>query len=348
MEQLLSIPSGFKLFGLEIKFYGITMALAYAVALVICIILCKKKKYNENLPYKLLLIAFPLAVIGGRLGYVIFYPGDWTLAKILDIRSGGLMLYGGVFLALIGIWIYAGIKKQNVLKYLDLIAPCLVLAQAIGRWGNFFNQEAYGIEITNPALKWFPFGVFIEADGLWHYATFFYESLWCVITFITIYIVYRKTNKVGLSTSLYLVMYGTERLLVEGLRTDSLYLGSIRVSQLISIVMIVLGLAWLVYLFVKTKQEQKANAIKYEQSHIYEDSSKELASATYTAPTKEYEKAKSSGEQTTSSLETNSLLNSEYSVIKPTADTKTNARVEKIKQERKSANMKKSKKSKRR
>lgn len=348
MEQLLSIPSGFKIFGLEIKFYGITMALAYAVALIICIILCKKKKYNENLPYKLLLIAFPLAVIGGRLGYVIFYPSDWTFAKILDIRSGGLMLYGGVFLALIGIWIYAGIKKQNVLKYLDLIAPCLVLAQAIGRWGNFFNQEAYGIEITNPALQWFPFGVFIEADGLWHYATFFYESLWCVITFITIYIIYRKTNKVGLSTSLYLVMYGIERLLVEGLRTDSLYFGSIRVSQLISIVMIVLGLAWLVYLFIKTKQEQKANAIKYEQSHIYEDSSKELASATYTAPTKEYEKAKSSGEQTTSSAETNSLLNSEYSVIKFTADAKTNARVEKIKQERKSANTKKSKKSKRR
>ena len=344
MEKLLSIPSGFQLFGLEIKFYGVTMALAYAVALIVCIILCKKKRYNENLPYKLLLIAFPLAVIGGRLGYVLFYPGDWTFAKILDIRSGGLMLYGGVLLALLGICVYSAIKKQNVLRYLDLIAPCLVLAQAIGRWGNFFNQEAYGVEITNSALQWFPFGVFIEADGLWHYATFFYESLWCVITFITIYIVYRKTNKIGLSTSLYLVMYGTERFLVEGLRTDSLYIGSIRVSQLISIIMVVLGLAWLVYLLIKTKHEQKINAIKYDQSHIYEKTSEELANATYTAPTRDYEKAKESGEQPQSSAELNPLLNSEYSVIKPVENAKTNTRVEKIKQEREKAKNKKSNK----
>lgn len=345
MEQLLSIPSGFKLFGLEIKFYGITMALAYAVALIICIILCKKKRYNENLPYKLLLIAFPLAVIGGRLGYVIFYPGDWTFAKILDIRSGGLMLYGGVFLALIGIWVYSAIKKQNVLKYLDLIAPCLVLAQAIGRWGNFFNQEAYGITITNPAWQWFPFGVFIEADGLWHYATFFYESLWCVITFITIYIVYSKTNKIGLSTSLYLVMYGTERLLVEGLRTDSLYLGSIRVSQLISVIMIVFGLAWLVYLFIKTKKEQKLAQAKYEQTHIYEKTSQELAGANYTAPTKEYE-TKRESENPISSAEANPLLNSENSVINPTDETIKNARVEKIKQKQGESRVDKIKKNK--
>lgn len=279
MEKLLNIPSGFTVFGLEIKFYGITMALSYALALIVCIILCKKKKYEENLPYKLLLIAFPLAVIGGRLGYVLFDNRTWSFAEILDIRSGGLMLYGGVFVALIGIVTYALIKKQNPIKFMDLIVPCLIIAQALGRWGNFFNQEAYGNLITNPNMQWFPFGVYIEREhftadaisqlvsaygnanmsGAWFYATFFYESLWCFLSFFAIYFVYIKTNKVGLATGMYLVLYTSERLLVEGIRTDSLYLGStgIRVSQLISILMIITGVAMLAYILIKELKQRQ-------------------------------------------------------------------------------------------
>ncbi len=279
MEKILNVPTGFTVFGLEIKFYGITMALSYALALIVCIILCKKKKYEENLPYKLLLIAFPLAVIGGRLGYVLFDNRTWSFAEILDIRSGGLMLYGGVFVALIGIVTYALIKKQNPIKFMDLIVPCLIIAQALGRWGNFFNQEAYGNLITNPSMQWFPFGVYIEREhftadaisqlvsaygnanmsGAWFYATFFYESLWCFLSFFAIYFVYIKTNKVGLATGMYLVLYASERLLVEGVRTDSLYLGStgIRVSQLISILMIITGVAILAYILIKELKQRQ-------------------------------------------------------------------------------------------
>lgn len=342
MEKLLSIPSGFKIFGLEVKFYGITMALSYAIALIVCIVLCKKKKYDENLPYKLLLIAFPLAVIGGRLGYVIFDNRTWTFAEILDIRSGGLMLYGGVLLALVGMLVYAWAKKQNPLKYLDLIAPCLVLAQAIGRWGNFFNQEAYGNLITNPNMQWFPFGVYIESShftnealaqvasaygtgtsGAWFYATFFYESLWCVLTFITLYIVYKKTNKVGLTTSLYLVLYATERLLVEGIRTDSLYLGStgIRISQLISIIMIVCGGAYLVYLLLMHLKNKKTVPVKKEQS-IYEETSDALKQMQY----QEFDDLSKSQEE--KSNEQNSLLKSSFGSL---STESKNKRVEKIK-----------------
>lgn len=342
MEKILSIPSGFTIFGLEIKFYGITMALSYALALIICLVLCKKKHYNENLPYKLLLIAFPLAIIGGRLGYVIFDNRTWTLAEIINIRSGGLMLYGGVLLALVGIVIYAICKKQNPLKYMDLIAPCLILAQALGRWGNFFNQEAYGNLITNPSLQWFPFGVYIEsphfttdaisqlaqagmsgASGAWFYATFFYESAWCLLSFFAIYFVYKKTNQVGLSTAMYLVLYASERLLVEGIRTDSLYLGStgIRISQLISIIMIACGMALLIYILIKQLKQIKATKLALEQKQakeIYRDTSIQLKATNYEDVTKQYEL----GNKQTQAQQ-NKLLSDE---VKPTK----NKRVEKI------------------
>lgn len=287
--ELLNITNSFNIFGLEIKFYGVTMAIAYAVALIVAIVLCKKKKYDSNLPYKLLLLIFPLAVIGGRLGYVIFSERSWTFLEILDIRSGGLMLYGGIFLALIGVVIYAVIKKQNVLKYFDLIVPCMILAQAIGRWGNFFNQEAYGYVVNNPELQWFPFAVFIEAEGAWHLATFFYESIWCFASFFVLYFVHTKTNKLGLTTALYLILYGTERLFVEGLRTDSLYVGPIRVSQLISTIMILLGLLYVIYLIIIEFKKRKLAKVKFNETHIYEDTAKKLSNLEYTAPTKQYE-----------------------------------------------------------
>lgn len=261
--NLLNMSSGFTIFGFEIKYYGIAMALSYVLALIICVVLCKKKGYGSNLPYKLLLIAFPLAVIGGRLGYVLFYESDWTLSNIINIRSGGLMLYGGVFLAGVGILVYALCHKQNVVRYFDLIAPCLVIAQALGRWGNFFNQEAYGVEVTNSALQWFPFAVFIEADGAWHLATFFYESLWCFITFFVVYKVFLKSNRIGMSTCTYLLMYGMERFLVEGMRTDSLYIGSVRVSQLISALMVGVALGYFIYVII-SKHVDKKHPVAYD------------------------------------------------------------------------------------
>ncbi len=292
--DLLNMASGFTIFGFEIKFYGITMALSYVLALVICIILCKKKKYGENLPYKLLLIAFPLAVIGGRLGYVLFSGRSWTFLEILDIRSGGLMLYGGVAFAMIGIIVYAAVKKQNVVRYFDLIVPCMVLAQALGRWGNFFNQEAYGVVVNNPSLQWFPFAVFIEADGMWHLATFFYESLWCFITFFVVYFVFLKTEKTGISTCTYLLMYGFERFFVEGMRTDSLYISSIRVSQLISVVMMGIAIGYFIYLIIAKYIDKKHPRLVPEE--VYDETSQEIESAT--KQIEQEQKAQSLDEQT--------------------------------------------------
>lgn len=144
---------------------------------------------------------------------------------------------------------------------MDVIAPSLIIAQSIGRWGNFINQEAYGYLVENPNLQWFPYAVYIEADASWHLATFFYESMWNLIGFaILMVILYFVKNK-GAVVASYLVWEGIGRAMIEGLRTDSLYIGSsgIRVSQLLSIFMIVGGLVWIGFIIYKDIKQKKQN-----------------------------------------------------------------------------------------
>lgn len=276
MDKFLLI-SGFTIFGLNIRFYGILMSLAFIAGLLIVMHLAKQKGFDKNLPYDLILIAFPLAIVGARLNYVLFTPqNNWTFAEILSIWHGGLMIYGGVLFAGIGIAIYCIAKKYNILKVFDIIAPALILGQAIGRWGNFFNQEAYGSLITNPNFQWFPFGVWIEqqhftseaieqiatagisaTDGAWFNATFFYESLWCFLGFFLLFYLCKKTNKTGLCTATYFAYYGIERFFVEMLRTDSLYLGNVKISVLVSAILFATGLSYLICLLVKDVRQKK-------------------------------------------------------------------------------------------
>lgn len=276
--NLLMLIDGFSIFGLQVKFYGILMATAFIVGLFLAIRFCKHKGYNENLPYTLILIIFPSAVVGARLNYVLFTPHlNWTLAKILSIWEGGLMIYGGIIFAVVAIGIFCYIKKINFVDVLDMLAPILILGQAIGRWGNFFNQEAYGSLITNPSFQWFPFGVWIEYEhftteatkqlvdaygtsnvaGAWFNATFFYESLWCLGGFFLLHFVFKKTNIRGLCTATYVSYYGIERFFVEMIRTDSLYLGSVKISVLISGLIFAFGVAYLTYLLIKNKKQKK-------------------------------------------------------------------------------------------
>ena len=132
---------------------------------------------------------------------------------------------------------------------MDFAMPSLILGQAIGRWGNFVNQEAFGNLITDPNLQFFPYGVYIERLGEWHQATFFYESMWNLAVFIIMMLVARKVKKAGWMTAIYFIGYGLGRFFIEGLRTDSLYLvPGIRVSQLVSLILIAAGIimTWLI------------------------------------------------------------------------------------------------------
>ncbi len=139
--------------------------------------------------------------------------------------------------------------KFPLFRFLDLVVPSLVLGQSIGRWGNFVNQKAFGNLVANPSLQFFPYAVYINALGEWHQATFFYESMWNLCLLIAMLIVSRKKPKAGTLTCMYFVIYGLGRLLIEGLRTDSLYINpGIRVSQVLSLIMIFVGvLLYLVF-----------------------------------------------------------------------------------------------------
>lgn len=239
------MPDGFTLFSIDVKFYGLIIAFAFVLGVALVSYFAKKKGYSKDLAYDLVLLIFPLAIIGARIYYILFSGRSWTFAEMIAIQNGGLAIYGGVIGGFLAILIYSKLKKMDIIKLTDIAVPALMIGQVLGRWGNFFNQEAFGPLVTNPSLQWFPYAVFIEAESAWHMATFFYESMWNLVGFIIVTILFLKTNKKGLATSFYLIYYGIGRALIEGLRTDSLYIGStgLRVSQVLSLALVLIGIA---------------------------------------------------------------------------------------------------------
>ena len=257
---------GFTIFGMEIKLYGILIASAMLIGVFLAQYLAKKRGLNPDDIIILALMIIPFAILGARLYYCIFSDSHYTFRTFWQIRNGGLAIYGGIIGGIVAIVLFAIVKKNYklIIKLFDVIAPALILGQAIGRWGNFFNQEAYGNLVTNPKWQWFPFAVKIEtmAGYEWHLATFFYESMWNLIGFVLLLISFKKFKKVGSVTGLYLVYYGLGRIWIEGLRTDSLYWGPLRVSQWLSAILVVIGAVILVYNYL-SKQKDKA----YEQKN---------------------------------------------------------------------------------
>ena len=242
----------FTLFGWEIRWYGLLISAAVVLSLALGLTACKKYGIEQNDLLDYMIFALPAAIIGARLYYVIFNFDVYrdNLLSVFHYWEGGLAVYGGVLGGAIAILIVARVKKQKVLKIVDFVIPYVALSQGIGRWGNFFNQEAFGGRTT---LPWGMTGdrieVFVRNQG-WPagslvHPTFLYESLWCLLTFAVIIIFRRKTKKLDAECSaIYMMMYGLERMLVEGLRTDSLYIGNtgIRVSQLLSAILVILGI----------------------------------------------------------------------------------------------------------
>ncbi len=230
-------------FGFEFHWYGILIALGVLCAVLLALKREKRLGLNKETTLNLALACVPAGIICARIYYVVFswqdYSGRWL--DIFNLRQGGLAIYGGVIGGVIAAAVYSAVKKVKISALADLAAPSLALGQCIGRWGNFFNQEAYGRAILNPKMQFFPLGVLIDGSG-WHYATFFYESLWCALIVAALLIaerknVFRRSGDIFLS---YLFLYAAERSFVEGLRTDSLFIGPMRVSQLISVAAMVI------------------------------------------------------------------------------------------------------------
>ena len=237
---------------ITIYYYSVIILLAILTAIFISTRRAKKEgmsSFVEDLIFSTIIFG----IIGARLYYVIFnfslYKDD--LLSILKIWEGGIAIYGAIIGGLIAI-IYKCKKTENsILTTTDIIVPGLILAQAIGRWGNFFNSEAYGKSVSLAFLQKLHLPYFIidgmYINGSYHHPTFLYESLWCLIGFIILMIISKsKKNKKGVVTYTYFIWYGIGRYLIEGLRTDSLYLGSIRISQLVSIILIIIGIIGLI------------------------------------------------------------------------------------------------------
>ena len=214
------------------------------VGVVLAVILACREERRSGLPkdtvVDLALWLIPCGIIGARIYYVVFswdqFRNDFL--SVFRIWEGGIAIYGGVIGGLLALLIFARCRRCSPLLLCDMIAPGLSLAQCIGRWGNWFNIEAYGWKIDDPSLCFFPLAVQVPSDGYsWHLAAFFYESVWDLAVFLVLILLRRRRLKQkGDIFLFYLLLYAAGRLVIEELRLDSLYTGSsVRVSQLLSV-----------------------------------------------------------------------------------------------------------------
>ena len=231
--------TGMTLFGLTFHWYGVIIAVGMALAVALACARERRMDVPRDTALDLALIGIPAAIVCARAYYVLFSWREYAAnpVRALYIWEGGMAIYGGIIGGVLAGYFYARHKRLPFLRLADLAAPSIALGQAIGRWGNFVNQEAYGAIATQPWQQRFPISVFIRADSQWHYATFFYESAWCFCIVAALLIAERKRffRRDGDIFRAYVFLYAVERALVEGLRADSLYLGPFRVSQLLSL-----------------------------------------------------------------------------------------------------------------
>ena len=252
-------PTAVTIGDFSIYWYGIIIAVGFILAVAYCMRIAKYHNVNEDKLLNCTIVGLITAVVGARLYYVAF---SWDSFKdnpvrIFNIHSGGLAIYGGLIGALIGGLTVAKIQKMKILPVLDVAVLGFLIGQGIGRWGNFTNQEAFGAETNLPWRM-----VSENTGGVGVHPCFFYESVWCLLGFVLLHIFQKKFQKYdGQIFYLYLVWYGFERMFVEGLRADSLYLpfANVRVSQLLSFLLFLTGVAMLIVNRKKVKISNSEN-----------------------------------------------------------------------------------------
>lgn len=241
-------PVAFDIFGWPIRWYGIFIGAAILLALTFASRDFRRKGWDEEFILDSAVWTILIGFIGARVYYVLFEL-DYYLqnpGEILQIWNGGIAIYGGVIAGGLTLYFYAKSKKMDPLFVTDTVAPYLLLAQAIGRWGNFVNQEAHGGEVTLEFLQdtlhlpqFIVDGMHI--DGAYYHPTFLYESVWNILGVAVLLFVRsrNKTLRIGDTTLLYLIWYSFGRFFIEGLRTDSLWWGPFRVSQVLAAVLFI-------------------------------------------------------------------------------------------------------------
>lgn len=276
---------------IQIRWYSVLILLGFVIGYFLVISRCKKKGIPISIISDMCFYLVIVCILGARAYYCLFKLNEYeSIIDMFKIWEGGLAIHGGIIAGFIFIYFYTKKKKINLLEILDIFAPALALGQAIGRWGNFFNGEAFGRPIELSVLKNFHLpqfiydgvinilyipnfmmdgilnkfqmpqfiidGMYLWENGTYDYRTptFFYESIGCLIIFIILIIIRNKDKiKNGQVVSIYLILYGIIRFLIEGLRTDSLMFFNLRIAQIVSGIMILIGL----YLFIRPYIKKK-------------------------------------------------------------------------------------------
>lgn len=292
------IQNGVNMLSSGFNWYGFLIGAGMIICIVIAYFMGKKRGYYSDLVFDIVIFCIPCAIIGARAYFIIFDmienpETEWTFLKIIGVEDGGLSglaIYGGLIGACLGSLITLRLQKRKPenkrvswLQMADLGFVVIILGQAIGRWGNYANQEAYGNLVTDEAWQWFPYAVKIGSN--YFQATFFYESMWDLIGFGLLYWLYNGKRKSfdGFILYCYMIWYGIGRFFIEGLRSDSLWLipGEIRVSQLLSALLVIAG-ALLIFMhafkarkadklpFVLINEDELSNEYYgYEKSILY-------------------------------------------------------------------------------
>lgn len=237
----------FTVFGIDVMWYGVLMATGMILGTIIALKEAKRVGIKEDDVLDLAIIAIPLGLLGARLYYVLFNWGYYSqnLSQILNFRGGGMAIHGALIAGILTGYVFTKIKNINFFKMADAVLIGMPLAQAIGRWGNFINGEAHGGP-TN-----LPWGILV--DGVKVHPTFLYESIWDLGLFIFLWLFRKKKQYEGQILVYYITLYSLGRFFIEGLRTDSLMIGPLRMAQVISLVGVIGGIIAHIYLSKRNK-----------------------------------------------------------------------------------------------
>lgn len=244
----------FEVAGIPIYWYGMIIAFGALLGLLLSLYEAKRLKYDGERVIDIVMWAIPISIVFARIYYVTFQWDYYrnNLGQIVDIRQGGIAIHGAIFGAVLVVIIYSMRKHMSFWKIADIMAPSLLLGQAIGRWGNFMNQEAHGTETTSSFLSetlhlpdWIVNQMYI--DGAYYLPTFLYESLWNLLG-VAVLVAWRMIGnpRRGYIFLSYLIWYSIGRFYIEGLRTDSLMAGDLKTAQMVSLILIGLSVVMMV------------------------------------------------------------------------------------------------------
>lgn len=276
MFNLMAIdPIAFKLGPIPVAWYGIIIVTGMILAIYLTTNEAEKRGVTEDFIVDTAFWTLPIGILGARLYYVLFELEFYlnNPGRIFAIWEGGLAIYGGIIAGFLTFYFRSQKEKVPILLLTDIVAPYLLLAQSIGRWGNFINQEAHGGEVSRQFLEKLMLPEFIieqmNIGGTYYHPTFLYESVWSIIGVVLILLIRNRKKFLlrGEATAAYLIWYGFGRFFIEGMRTDSLYLGPLRVSQIVSLLMIAFGVAMIVYwrYYQYPKPQYYTDGIAYEK-----------------------------------------------------------------------------------